>query len=271
MRIAQHSTLVTPFALGALVTLGAAMPCSTARADAATETVAFAFEADDSSVGVADEAVAYVTAGAEAAGPVPIVVFLSGPGEPVATHFRAGPLGSDLRGVADALVASGAVRPFVLAAPSSPRMPGEPVPAWTEFDLDAFVDSTELAVGHGLGIDREQVIVVRDSGVGCGVTEGPLVMRSPPMLLAGGRSSVVWTCPASNHLPETAGTLAAVTLGVAPVAAGVAPTPARSEYSGFPFFVDPRPSVGAHDQVLERTMRGALVKLLPMSGSPAGP
>ncbi len=270
MRIAPHSRLVKPLALVAIV-FGVSMPCSTARADAATETVAFTCEADEISAGVAEQAVAYVTAGAETAGPVPLVVFLSSADEPVATHFRAGPLGSDLRGMADALVASGAVRPFVLAAPSSPRMPGEPLPAWTEFDLDAFVDATELAVGHGLRVDREQVIVVRDSGVGCGVTEGPLVMRSPPMLLAGGRSSVVWTCPASNHLPETAGTLAAVTLGVSPAAAAVALAPARSEYSGFPFFVDPRPSVGAHDQVLERTMRGALAKLLPTSGSPTGP
>ena len=118
--------------------------------------------------------IAYLPRAATADKPLPIVVFLHGLNvdEKENPEFDQTPL--DLRVVADDLIAEGKVRPFILAAPTHSRYARGTRVMWHDFDLQAFIASTEEALAGRAHVDRDNVILVGHSGGGCNPTGGLL-------------------------------------------------------------------------------------------------
>lgn len=117
---------------------------------------------------------AYTPVSATQGATLPLVVFLHGLNveEKENPEFDHSPL--DPRNVADGLVAEGKVRPFILAAPTHSRYARGTRVMWHDFDLKAFVDATEEALGGRAHIDREHIVLVGHSGGGCNPTGGLL-------------------------------------------------------------------------------------------------
>ncbi len=123
---------------------------------------------------------AYLAKGVEGADePVPVVVFLHGLNDRGLVHFWYGLQNYDLRPLVDDIVATGKVRPFVLAAPSQTVRATALSTIWTDFDLDTFLDATEAALPAGVAIDRDAIVVVGHSGAGCNPSGGLLGLFSP--------------------------------------------------------------------------------------------
>ncbi len=98
---------------------------------------------------------------------LPVVVFLHGTNPASETHVWFGGGGKDLRPLAKRLIASGQVKPFVLAAPSQTKNAGLAATVWQGFDLNAFVDDVVRATEGHVTIDRSQVVLAGHSGAGC--------------------------------------------------------------------------------------------------------
>lgn len=131
-------------------------------------------------------ALAYVPAKTPRGSRVPLVVFLHGMNAEGHMHPWFGPPFGDLRKVVDPLVASGAVTPFVLAAPTHIRHANAARRMWPDFDLDDFIDKTEAALTDRVQLDRAQVLVVGHSGAGCNPTGGILgsgVVNARPLAI----------------------------------------------------------------------------------------
>lgn len=107
--------------------------------------------------------------------PLPLLVFLHGVNEAGPLHFGLGGGPFDLRSVADDLLSKGATRTFAVAGPSQNKDAWTGSKLWSGFDLDAFVDATESALGGR--IDRSMVVVAGHSGAGCNQTGGLLAPR----------------------------------------------------------------------------------------------
>jgi hypothetical protein len=203
-----------------------------------------------------------------------LVVFLHGLNDFGPVHFWYGLSNTDLRPIADEIVASGKVRPFVLAAPSQTRHASVPTEMWADFDLDEFVFATEAALPDGVTIDPDAIVVVGHSGGGCNPKGGLLGTLSP----------FVHTQPAGivavdNCFDPQAGTI----LGSAPPG-----TPVWVFYQPFTWWrdfdlfrgafekeldrvpgrqgtivVETKNGNDPHNQILERALREALPALLP--------
>lgn len=119
-------------------------------------------------------AFAHVTPGVPAGATVPVVVYLHGMNKEGRVHPRLDGGVDDLRPVVDQLVRSGATTPFVLAAPTHVRFARSAKVMFPAFDLDAFVDAAEAALGGRARLDRARVVVVGHSGGGCNVDGGLL-------------------------------------------------------------------------------------------------
>ncbi|MFO0664921.1 MAG: hypothetical protein U0174_13275 [Polyangiaceae bacterium] len=120
--------------------------------------------------------IAYLPAsnGADSAEPLPVVVFLHGLNEAEKENPEFDGTSLDPRLVSDELVSSEKVRPFVLAAPTHSRYARGTRVMWHDFDLQAFLDSTELALSGRARIDRNNVVLVGHSGGGCNPNGGLL-------------------------------------------------------------------------------------------------
>jgi len=103
---------------------------------------------------------------------VPLVVFLHGVNPTADLHLWLGGGGRDLRPLAAALMQSGEVVPFVLAAPSQTKAASSPRALWTSFELGAFVDAVVQASAGSVQIDRERVVLMGHSGAGCNPNGG---------------------------------------------------------------------------------------------------
>lgn len=147
-------------------------------------------------------ALAYLTVGVTKAAPHPVVVFLHGMNPYGELHMSMAPSVArpvDLRAVLDALVVSGRIPPVVLAAPSHNKASFAAVRMWPDFDVRAFVDATEAALG-GVKLDRDRIIVVGHSGAGCNPEGGFLgerMVRGAPLAVV-----AVDTCLKEPLLPS---------------------------------------------------------------------
>jgi hypothetical protein len=103
----------------------------------------------------------------EPGAPLPLVVFLHGTNPSSETHMWFGGGGKDLRPLAQRLIASGQVAPFVLAAPSQTKNAALAATVWQGFDLNAFVDDVARATEGLVAIDRSRVVLAGHSGAGC--------------------------------------------------------------------------------------------------------
>lgn len=208
---------------------------------------------------------AYVTPGASRGATLPVVVFLHGLNPDAQVHMWFGPPHGDLRGTVDALVASGQVAPFVLAAPTHTRFATGARVMWPDFDLADFLDATQAALGESARLDRARVIVVGHSAAGCNPAGGILsksIARAKAVL-------AVDTCVDE----PTAGALASL-----------------AKETSVRFYWQPRwqrpveeladacpackfervPDLGplGHDAILPATLRRALPELLPLALEP---
>jgi hypothetical protein len=126
-------------------------------------------------------AIAHI-AGGGAGETLPVVVFLHGMNPDRDVHLWMGGGPGNLRDHVDSWVRKGEVAPLVLAAPSHTRYALAGNVMWPEFDLDAFVDATEAALGGKAHLDRDRVVLVGHSGAGCNAQGGILsreVMNGP--------------------------------------------------------------------------------------------
>lgn len=103
---------------------------------------------------------------------VPLVVFLHGTNPTPELHLWLGGGGRDLRPLAQQLMRSGQVSPFVLAGPSQTKGAGLARTVWQDFDLNAFVEDVARATEGRLQIDRQRVVFVGHSGAGCNPSGG---------------------------------------------------------------------------------------------------
>lgn len=98
---------------------------------------------------------------------LPLVVFLHGTNPSSEPHLWLGGGGRDLRPLAQRLMQSGQVSPFVLAGPSQTKNAGLAATVWDHFDLNAFVDDVVRATEGIARIDRTRVVLAGHSGAGC--------------------------------------------------------------------------------------------------------
>jgi hypothetical protein len=261
---------------GTKIAIAIAAVLATASASAST-TVTYPY-ADEVLLHASEKkgGLAYVTAGVEEADePAPVVVYLHGLNDCGSVHFWYGLFNTDLRPLADEIVAGGKVRPFVLAAPSQTYNAGSMSTMWSEFDLDTFLDATDAALPDGVWLDRDAVIVVGHSGAGCNLKGGLLGTLSP----------FVATRPAGIIAADTCfDTNIGTALGAVPVG-----TPVFAFYQPFTWNRDFEPfrtafklelervpgRVGTivvedkngndpHNAILERALREALPSLIPI-------
>jgi hypothetical protein len=108
----------------------------------------------------------------EAGQALPLVVFLHGTNPTSAPHLWFGGGGKDLRPLAQRLMDSGSVQPFVLAAPSHTKNAGLARTVWQGFDLNAFVEDVARAADGEVSIDRARVVLAGHSGAGCNPSGG---------------------------------------------------------------------------------------------------
>lgn len=104
--------------------------------------------------------------------PLPLVVFLHGTNPTSEPHLWLGGGGKDLRPLVTRLIDSGAVKPFVLAAPSHTKNAGLARTVWQGFELSAFVDDVVRATEGQVTIDRARVVLAGHSGAGCNPNGG---------------------------------------------------------------------------------------------------
>jgi hypothetical protein len=105
----------------------------------------------------------------------PLVVLLHGVNVDHGPHMWLGGRGEpDLSAVVERMVASGASRPYILAAPSQTRGAMSGRHMWQDFDLDDFVAAVDVALGGRAEVDRDVVIVLGHSGAGCNPDGGLL-------------------------------------------------------------------------------------------------
>lgn len=115
---------------------------------------------------------AYVPAGVAPGASLPVVVFLHGMNKAGRVHPHLDDRGDDLRPLVDELVHSQRTAPFVLAAPTHTRYAYNAHVMFPAFDLSAFLDATDGALGELARVDRSRIIVVGHSGGGCNKTGG---------------------------------------------------------------------------------------------------
>jgi hypothetical protein len=117
---------------------------------------------------------------AEAKGPVALVVFLHGLNAALIKHrWMGGGDEGDVRRVVDRLVASGAIPPVVVAAPSSVVASEVSTGAsWNHFDLDNFVDETVSRLSGMVSLDAARIVVAGHSGAGCSTAGGLATLGS---------------------------------------------------------------------------------------------
>ncbi len=145
---------------------------------------------------------AYLTVGVSKGAPQPVVVFLHGMNPYGEVHMSIAPSVArpvDVRAVLDGLVLAGRIPPVVLAAPSHNKGSFAAVRMWPDFDLRAFVDATEAALG-GARLDRDRIVVVGHSGAGCNPEGGILgerMVRGAPLAVV-----AVDTCLKEPLLPS---------------------------------------------------------------------
>lgn len=145
-------------------------------------------------------ALAYVPQGTPAGATLPIVVFLHGMNADGQVHPWFGPPYGDLRKVVEPLVSSGKVQPFILAAPTHTRQANAAAVMWPAFDLEDFVDATEIALDGVAHVDRSQLFVIATSGGGCnpnGGILGPGVRNAMPNVVV-----AIDTCVDDRVIPE---------------------------------------------------------------------
>ena len=106
--------------------------------------------------------------------PVPLVVFLHGLNAALIKHrWMGGGSEGDVRQIVGDLVASGAIPPVVVAAPSSiVRSQVAKGASWNHFDLDRFVDHTVARLRGVASIDETRIVVAGHSGAGCSAAGG---------------------------------------------------------------------------------------------------
>ncbi len=127
-----------------------------------------------------------MTPGATRGAELPVVVLLHGMNPDELVHPWFGPPYGDLRPALDALVTSGKVTPFVIAAPTHTRYATGATVMWPRFDLEDFLDATDAALGDSAKIDRARIVVVGHSAAGCNKTGGLFadsIQRSKPIAL----------------------------------------------------------------------------------------
>ena len=168
---------------GLLLSAAFVLTASSARADFH---VAFPYrDAEFLYPGESEGGMVYVPDGASANEPIPIVVLLHGVNVDKGLHMWLGGRGEpDLTPIIEQMVASGASRPFILAAPSQTKGAMSGRHMWADFDLDDFVRVTdERLVGHARS-DHDAVIVLGHSGGGCNPDGGLLrVARAPGLIV----------------------------------------------------------------------------------------
>lgn len=110
----------------------------------------------------------------QAAGPVPLVVFLHGLNAALIEHrWMGGGTEGDVRRIVDALVAQAAIEPVVVAGPSSVIASQVSHGAsWNRFDLDRFLDRTIAELRDVVAIDESRIVVAGHSGAGCSSAGG---------------------------------------------------------------------------------------------------
>ncbi len=106
---------------------------------------------------------------------LPVLVFLHGTNaDKIKYRWMGGGNEGDVRRIASELMEEGAIPPLIVAAPSSidPLTMVNAMASWPAFDLDAFLDRTEAALGGPGVLDRGRVIVAAHSGGGCNIHGG---------------------------------------------------------------------------------------------------
>lgn len=115
---------------------------------------------------------AYVPSGVTPGALLPVVVFLHGMNKAGRVHPHLDDRGDDLRPVVDELVHGGKTAPFILAAPTHTRYASNAHLMFPAFDVAAFLDETDGALGELARVDRSRVVVVGHSGGGCNASGG---------------------------------------------------------------------------------------------------
>lgn len=242
---------------------------------AATRSLEFPFEDERYlQLGEKNGGMAYLTEGVAQDDAVPVVVYLHGLNERGPVHYWYGYFNNDLRTIADEVVATGGVRPFVLAAPSQTRDANAASRLWKDFDLDLFLNATEAALPRSMTLDRTTVIVIGHSGGGCNVNGGLLGTVSPFISTKPAGIVDVDAC----YDAELGLALAAAPTET-PVWAFYQPFTWTRDFEGFRsaflegsagrgdreahFVVETRASADPHNTILERAFREALPALLP--------
>jgi len=116
---------------------------------------------------------AFLPSGTEAGGqPLPLVVFLHGTNASGTLHLWLGGGGRDLRPIAESLVLSGIVPPFVLAGPSQTRSAALARRLWSGVDLARFTSDVRDALATRVVVDDKRIFLVGHSGAGCNPSGG---------------------------------------------------------------------------------------------------
>ncbi len=212
---------------------------------------------------------AYLTVGATREAPRPVVVFLHGMNAYGEMHMSVS-RPNDLRIVLDGLVVSGRIAPVVLAAPSHNKKSWAAKMMWPDFDVRAFLDATEAALG-GVRLDRQRVVVVGHSGGGCNPDGGILgkgVTRASPLAVL-----AVDTCLKDPLLPSYLALAAAAPLRFywqpawkRPLLEDLAATCEGCRVEEIPDL----PIKTAHSAILPAALERALPELLPPPAPPLG-
>ncbi len=154
--------------LSAVLALSAAKPGTVAPEAWPGRTAAFDFNTERYLSGAQKNgAFVYVTDGVGDGASAPLVVFLHGLNPQRALHPWMNGDPGDLRPMMNALVRSGQVAPFLLAAPTQSRSATIPKILWPDFDLDTFVDAVDGALDGRARVRVSRVIVVGHSGGAC--------------------------------------------------------------------------------------------------------
>lgn len=143
---------------------------------------------------------AYVHPAAQKATPVPVIVFMHGVNtDHIPYRFVGGGQELDVRKAIAEFIDRGLIEAAVIAAPSTVVSCEHPLIIWPRFDLKQFLDSTAAALGSGVSLDLNRVVLVGHSGAGCN-RRGGLVsaMRSFPAIRA---MLAIDTCMALEDAP----------------------------------------------------------------------
>ncbi len=123
--------------------------------------------------GESNGGVAFVPDAVPAGGRVPLVVFFHGVNVDRVMHSWVGGRGEpDVTELVDRMVADGTATPYLFAAASQTRGAMSGLHMWQDFDLDAFVNAVDAAIGPRAEVDRDRIVLLGHSGGACNVDGG---------------------------------------------------------------------------------------------------